>query len=91
VAWHSRPAQLGYAIDGSDPFSDEGLDNAFLRFGYGFSVLMQKVKATQKHPHLFYTWRMALLFLIAVFNSAIYYGHFLKDYVMGGNGHSLHQ
>jgi uncharacterized protein len=53
-------------------------------FGYGFSVLMQKVKATQKHPYLFFSWRMALLLSIAIFNSAIYYGDILKDYVILG-------
>jgi uncharacterized protein len=56
---------------------------AFL-FGYGFSVLMQKVKATQKHPYLFFSWRMALLLLIAIFNSVVYYGDILKDYVILG-------
>jgi uncharacterized protein len=56
---------------------------AFL-FGYSFSVLMQKVKVTQKHPYLFFSWRMALLSLRAIFNSAIYYGDILKDYAMLG-------
>ena len=53
-------------------------------FGYGFSVLMQKAKATQKHPYVFFSWRMALLLLIALFNSAIYYGDILRDYVILG-------
>jgi uncharacterized protein len=45
---------------------------------------MQKVKATQKHPCLFFSWRMALLLLIAILNSAVYYGDILKDYVILG-------
>jgi uncharacterized protein len=56
---------------------------AFL-FGYGFSALMQKAKATHKHPYLFFSWRMTLLLLIALFNSSIYYGDILKDYVILG-------
>ena len=53
-------------------------------FGYGFSALMQKMKAAQKHPYLFFSWRMAILLLIALFNSAIYYGDILRDYVILG-------
>ena len=53
-------------------------------FGYGFSELMQKMKVTQKHPYLLFSWRMALLLLIAICNSAIYYGDILRDYVILG-------
>jgi uncharacterized protein len=53
-------------------------------FGYGFAVLMKKAKATQKHPYVFFSWRMALLLLIALFNSTIYYGDILRDYVILG-------
>jgi uncharacterized protein len=56
---------------------------AFL-FGYGFSALMEKLQATQKHPYLFFTYRMAILLLIAVADSAVYYGDILKDYVILG-------
>lgn len=56
---------------------------AFL-FGYGFSGLIQKLQATQEHPYLLFTYRMALLFLLAVLDSAIYYGDILKDYVILG-------
>jgi uncharacterized protein len=53
-------------------------------FGYGFSALMRNASATQKHPYLFFTYRMALLLLIALFDSAVYSGDILKDYVILG-------
>lgn len=55
---------------------------AFL-FGYGFSVLIERL-ARGPHAALAFSRRMFWLFVIAIANCALYYGDVLKDYVLIG-------
>ncbi len=55
---------------------------AFL-FGYGFSVLIERLNR-REHPVRAFTLRMFWLFVIALVNCALYYGDVLKDYVLVG-------
>lgn len=56
---------------------------AFL-FGYGFSVLIARLRATHPHPSRAFAFRMFWLFVVALANCALYYGDVLKDYVLVG-------
>lgn len=56
---------------------------AFL-FGFGFSVLIARFRATRPHPTRAFAIRMFWLFVIAIANCALYYGDVLKDYVLVG-------
>jgi uncharacterized protein len=56
---------------------------AFL-FGYGFSVLIARLRANHPHPSRAFALRMFWLFVIAIANCALYYGDVLKDYVLVG-------
>lgn len=56
---------------------------AFL-FGYGFSVLIARLRTRQPHPYRAFAWRMFWLYVIAIVNCAFYYGDVLKDYVLVG-------
>jgi uncharacterized protein len=56
---------------------------AFL-FGYGFSVLIARLRTTHPHPSRAFARRMFWLFVIAIANCALYYGDVLKDYVLVG-------
>jgi uncharacterized protein len=53
-------------------------------FGYGFSVLMENVAAKGINPTLFFSRRMFWLFILALINSAFYFGDILKDYAVMG-------
>lgn len=56
---------------------------AFL-FGYGFSVLIARMRAAHPHPSRAFALRMFWLFVIAIANCALYYGDVLKDYALVG-------
>ncbi len=53
-------------------------------FGYGFSVLMQNVEAKGINPTAFFSRRMFWLFVLAIINSAFFWGDILKDYAVMG-------
>ncbi len=53
-------------------------------FGYGFSVLMQNVEAKGINPTQFFARRMFWLFILALINSAFFWGDILKDYAVMG-------
>lgn len=53
-------------------------------FGYGFSVLMQNVEEKGINPTAFFTRRMFWLFVLAIINSAFFWGDILKDYAVMG-------
>jgi len=53
-------------------------------FGYGFSVLMENVAAKGMNPVLFFSRRMFWLFILALINSAFFWGDILKDYAVMG-------
>ena len=53
-------------------------------FGYGFSVLMQNVEAKGINPVAFFSRRMFWLFVLAIINSALFWGDILKDYAVMG-------
>lgn len=53
-------------------------------FGYGFSVLMENVAAKGINPTLFFSRRMFWLFILALINSAFFWGDILKDYAVIG-------
>ncbi len=53
-------------------------------FGFGFTVLMDKVQKKNLSVYPFFTKRMFYLLLIALLNSCLYYGDFLKDYCLMG-------
>src|SRR5687767_2103582 len=53
-------------------------------FGYGFAVLMNNVESKGINPVGFFSRRMFWLFVLAIINSAFFWGDILKDYsVMG--------
>lgn len=53
-------------------------------FGYGFSVLMQNVEAKGISQVVFFSRRMFWLFVLAIINSAFFWGDILKDYAVMG-------
>jgi uncharacterized protein len=53
-------------------------------FGFGFSILIDKIKSRGMNPIMFFSRRMLWLFLIGLLNTCFYYGDFLKDYAMVG-------
>lgn len=53
-------------------------------FGYGFAVLMNNIKEKGHDPYLFFAGRMFWLLVLAVINSALFFGDILKDYAVLG-------
>lgn len=53
-------------------------------FGYGFAVLMQNISNKGMNPYKFFTRRMFWLFVLAIINSAFFFGDILKDYAVMG-------
>jgi len=53
-------------------------------FGYGFAVLMKNTADKGVHSVKFFTRRMFWLLVLAIINSAIFYGDILKDYAVLG-------
>ncbi|MBA2761294.1 MAG: DUF418 domain-containing protein [Segetibacter sp.] len=53
-------------------------------FGYGFAVLMQNISSKGMNPYKFFTRRMFWLFVLAIINSAFFFGDILKDYAIMG-------
>lgn len=53
-------------------------------FGYGFAVLITNLQTKQLNPVRFFAGRMGWLFVLALVNSAFYYGDILKDYALLG-------
>ena len=53
-------------------------------FGYGFAVLMNNVSAKGINPVKFFSRRMFWLFVLAIINSAFFFGDILKDYAVMG-------
>ena len=53
-------------------------------FGYGFAILMRNVKAKGLNAFGFFSRRMFLLFVLAIINSALFFGDILKDYAVMG-------
>jgi uncharacterized protein len=53
-------------------------------FGYGFTVLLQNLKAKEISPRPFFIRRMSWLLVLALINSALYFGDILKDYAIMG-------
>ncbi len=53
-------------------------------FGYGFAVLMSNVSSKGINPVRFFSRRMFWLFVLAIINSALFWGDILKDYAVMG-------
>jgi uncharacterized protein len=53
-------------------------------FGYGFAVLMNNIKEKGHNPYGFFAGRMFWLLVLAIINSAIFFGDILKDYAVLG-------
>lgn len=53
-------------------------------FGYGFAVLMNNVSNKGHNPYGFFAGRMFWLLVLALVNSAIFFGDILKDYAVLG-------
>jgi uncharacterized protein len=64
-------------------FQDKGWTLLAFLFGYGFSVLIERLQRGA-HPALAFSRRMFWLLVIALVNCALYYGDVLKDYVLVG-------
>ena len=64
-------------------FQDKGWTLLAFLFGYGFSVLIERMKQ-HEHAAWAFTRRMFWLLVIAWVNCALYYGDVLKDYVLVG-------
>lgn len=65
-------------------FSAKSWTMLSLLFGYGFAVLMDNVKEKGHHPYGFFAGRMFWLLVLAVVNSAFFFGDILKDYAVLG-------
>lgn len=65
-------------------FSAKSWTMLSLLFGYGFAVLMNNVKEKGHNPYGFFAGRMFWLLVIAVINSALFFGDILKDYAVLG-------
>ena len=65
-------------------FQSKGWTMLAFLFGYGFSVLIARLRTSHPHPTRAFAARMGWLFLIAIINCALYYGDVLKDYVLVG-------
>jgi uncharacterized protein len=55
-----------------------------LLFGYGFSMLLQNLRNKGMNSVSFFSRRMFWLFVLAVINSAFFFGDILKDYAVLG-------
>ncbi len=55
-----------------------------LLFGYGFAVLISNVMQKGHHPVKFFAGRMFWLLVLALINSAFWFGDILKDYAFMG-------
>ncbi|TBO43242.1 DUF418 domain-containing protein [Pedobacter kyonggii] len=55
-----------------------------LLFGYGFAVLMNNISTKGKNPYTFFMRRMFWLLVLALINSALFFGDILKDYAILG-------
>ncbi|MCZ4244380.1 DUF418 domain-containing protein [Pedobacter punctiformis] len=55
-----------------------------LLFGYGFAVLMNNVSNKGHNPYAFFAGRMFWLLVLALINSALFFGDILKDYAILG-------
>ncbi|MCY7420698.1 MAG: DUF418 domain-containing protein [Chitinophagaceae bacterium] len=53
-------------------------------FGYGFAVLMKNVFNEGINGYVFFSRRMFWLFVLAIINSAFFFGDILKDYAVMG-------
>src|SRR5207237_489875 len=53
-------------------------------FGYGFAVLMYNVFNKGVNGYVFFSRRMFWLFVLALINSAFFWGDILKDYAVMG-------
>jgi uncharacterized protein len=53
-------------------------------FGYGFAVLMERLRAKALHPVWFFVRRMWWLLVLAFVNSMMFSGDILKDYAVLG-------
>ncbi|WP_199136304.1 DUF418 domain-containing protein [Pedobacter sp. ASV12] len=53
-------------------------------FGYGFAVLMNNVSNKGHNPYGFFAGRMFWLLVLALINSAVFFGDILKDYALLG-------
>src|SRR6185436_7887925 len=65
-------------------FQSKGWTMLAFLFGYGFSVLITRLRSRDPHPSRAFALRMFWLFVIAIANCALYYGDVLKDYVLVG-------
>jgi uncharacterized protein len=53
-------------------------------FGYGFTILLQNLKAKGISHNSFFLRRMSWLLVLAIINSALFFGDILKDYAVMG-------
>ena len=65
-------------------FSAKSWTMLSLLFGYGFAVLMNNVKGKGHNPYGFFAGRMFWLLVLALINSAFFFGDILKDYAILG-------
>lgn len=65
-------------------FSAKSWTMLSLLFGYGFAVLMNNVKGKGHNPYGFFAGRMFWLLVLALINSAFFFGDILKDYALLG-------
>lgn len=65
-------------------FQAKGWTLLAVLFGYGFSMLASRLEQSGTNVPWRFSRRMFWLFVIAVFNCALYYGDVLKDYALVG-------
>lgn len=65
-------------------FGSKGWTLLAILFGFGFSVLLNKVDSNQQSKYTFFIKRMLWLFVIAFFNTLFFGGDILNDYAFLG-------
>jgi uncharacterized protein len=71
-------------ISGNIIFAAKSWTMLSFLFGYGFTVLLQNLKAKEISATPFFIRRMSWLLVLALINSAFFFGDILKDYAVMG-------
>jgi uncharacterized protein len=78
-AFNNFLIKFGFAV-----FEQKSWTMLSFLFGYGFAVLIENVTSKGINPVRFFLGRMFWLLVIAVIDSAIFFGDILKDYAVLG-------
>lgn len=91
--WHNKPENFNISEFSTtwwmvriqfELFSTKGWTLLGVLFGYGFAQLLYSTEAKGINSYRYFLWRMLLLFIIGLINSAFYGGDILLDYAVVG-------